>query len=119
MVETEAVRYLYHPLESLYLVIVTTKSSNIVEDLDTLHVLAKLVSRSLKIESGSQSILSYFACNFRSKNAFTKDLYDLFLCNLKSGLKILLTQSNLIFRRRYLITADPWTSKQFANKLSN
>jgi hypothetical protein len=43
MVETEAVRYLYHPLESLYLVIVTTKSSNIVEDLDTLHVLAKLV----------------------------------------------------------------------------
>jgi hypothetical protein len=86
MVETEAVRYLYHPLESLYLVIVTTKSSNIVEDLDTLHVLAKLVSRSLKIESGTS--FRILLATFGQKN-----LYDLlpFLCNLKSGLKILLT----------------------------
>jgi len=58
MVETEAVRYLYHPLESLYLVIVTTKSSNIVEDLDTLHVLAKLVS--IKTRSRSTQDLLYY-----------------------------------------------------------
>jgi len=42
-VETENVRYLYHPLESVYMLIITNKSSNIIEDLDTLHLMAKLV----------------------------------------------------------------------------
>jgi len=42
-VETESVRYVYQPLEQLYMVIITTKSSNIIEDLDTLHLLARLV----------------------------------------------------------------------------
>ena len=44
-VETENVRYLYQPLESLYMLIITNKSSNIVEDLDTLHLMAKLVRK--------------------------------------------------------------------------
>ena len=42
-VETENVRYLYQPLESVYMLIITNKSSNIIEDLDTLHLMAKLV----------------------------------------------------------------------------
>ena len=43
-VENESVRYLFQPLESLFLVLITTKSSNVVEDVDTLRLLAKIVT---------------------------------------------------------------------------
>lgn len=43
-VETDSVRYVYQPLENhMYLLLVTTKGSNIVEDLGTLRLLAKVV----------------------------------------------------------------------------
>jgi len=42
-IETENIRYLYQPMESLYLLVITNKNSNILEDLDTLHLLAKIV----------------------------------------------------------------------------
>ncbi|KAL4439841.1 hypothetical protein ABPG75_002842 [Micractinium tetrahymenae] len=42
-VETENVRYLYQPIESMYLVLVTNKSSNILEDLETLRLCGKVV----------------------------------------------------------------------------
>lgn len=43
-VETDTVRYVYQPLEnSMYLLLITTKASNIVEDLSTLRLLAKVV----------------------------------------------------------------------------
>lgn len=43
-VETDSVRYIYQPLENqMYLLLITTKSSNIVEDLGTLRLLAKVV----------------------------------------------------------------------------
>ena len=43
-VETDSVRYVYQPLENnLYLLLITTKASNIVEDLGTLRLLAKVV----------------------------------------------------------------------------
>ncbi|XP_071690650.1 coatomer subunit delta-2-like [Rutidosis leptorrhynchoides] len=42
-VETENVRYVYQPIESLYLLLVTNKQSNILEDLDTLRLLSKVV----------------------------------------------------------------------------
>ena len=43
-VETDTVRYVYQPLENnLYLLLITTKASNIVEDLGTLRLLAKVV----------------------------------------------------------------------------
>merc|ERR1711935_126450 len=41
-VETENVRYLYHPQEELYLIVITSKQSNIVEDLETLKLMSKL-----------------------------------------------------------------------------
>ncbi|KAK4438368.1 Coatomer subunit delta [Sesamum alatum] len=42
-VETENVRYVYQPIESLYLLLVTNKQSNILDDLDTLRLLSRLV----------------------------------------------------------------------------
>jgi hypothetical protein len=42
-VETEAIRYVYQPLEGLLVLLITNKQSNILEDLDTLRLLAKLV----------------------------------------------------------------------------
>nr|XP_043632209.1 coatomer subunit delta-2-like [Erigeron canadensis] len=53
-VETENVRYVYQPMEGIYLLLVTNKQSNILEDLDTLRLLSKLVpefSASLDEES--------------------------------------------------------------------
>ncbi|KAL0364995.1 UNVERIFIED_CONTAM: Coatomer subunit delta-1 [Sesamum angustifolium] len=42
-VETENVRYVYQPIESLFLLLVTNKQSNILDDLDTLRLLSRLV----------------------------------------------------------------------------
>ncbi|KAG9439591.1 hypothetical protein H6P81_019756 [Aristolochia fimbriata] len=42
-IETENVRYVYHPIEALYLLLVTNKQSNILEDLETLRLLSKIV----------------------------------------------------------------------------
>mmetsp|Transcript_21726 Transcript_21726/g.44598 ORF Transcript_21726/g.44598 Transcript_21726/m.44598 type:complete len:559 (-) Transcript_21726:213-1889(-) len=42
-IETDSVRYVYQPIEGLFLLLVTNKASNIVEDLETLRLLSKLV----------------------------------------------------------------------------
>lgn len=52
-VETENVRYVYQPMETLYLLLVTNKQSNILEDLDTLRTLSKLVSLLLTFSGSS------------------------------------------------------------------
>lgn len=73
-IETENVRYVYQPIESLFLLLVTTKQSNILEDLGTLTMLSKLVCFSILLlfsfatffggvyflESGCVLVLSYF-----------------------------------------------------------
>jgi hypothetical protein len=43
-VETADVRYVYQPLEELYILLITNKASNILLDIDTLHLVTRVVS---------------------------------------------------------------------------
>ena len=42
-IETESIRYVYVPIESLFLVLITNKNSNIIEDLEVLRQLNRVV----------------------------------------------------------------------------
>lgn len=55
--EHQAVRYVYQPMEDLYVVIITNKSSNIVEDLETLQLISNIVM-------SNSDIVNYFLLIF-------------------------------------------------------
>ncbi|OZJ05895.1 hypothetical protein BZG36_00895 [Bifiguratus adelaidae] len=42
-VETENVRYVYQPLEDLFMVLITNRQSNILQDIESLHLFARVV----------------------------------------------------------------------------
>ncbi|BFZ59383.1 coatomer subunit delta [Saitoella coloradoensis] len=48
-VETDNVRYVYQPLDELYMVLITNKQSNILQDIDTLHLFTQVVTSMCRI----------------------------------------------------------------------
>jgi hypothetical protein len=63
-VETESVRYVYQPLEKLYVLLITTKASNILEDLETLRLFARVVPEYCKVMEESEIVDQSFSLIF-------------------------------------------------------
>lgn len=63
-VETESVRYVYQPLEKLYILLITTKASNILEDLETLRLFARVIPEYCKNVEESEIISQSFPLIF-------------------------------------------------------
>jgi hypothetical protein len=53
-IETESVRYLFQPVESLYIVVIATKNSNMMEDLETMKLLARCVPEACGIDTPTE-----------------------------------------------------------------
>eukprot|EP01050_Picozoa_sp_SAG11_P003204 SAG11_NODE_176_length_13359_cov_10.862142_5_plen_346_part_00 len=47
-IETESVRFVFTPIEDLFLIIITTKNSNMMEDLETLRLLSRCVPEQVR-----------------------------------------------------------------------
>jgi hypothetical protein len=47
-VEQDNVRFVYQPLDELYMVLITNKQSNILQDIDSLHLFAQVVTSTCK-----------------------------------------------------------------------
>jgi len=58
-IETETVRYVYQPMEALRLLLVTSKSSNILEDLETLRLFAKVVQDCCQTQVNEKAVLRH------------------------------------------------------------
>ncbi|KAG5461566.1 MAG: coatomer delta subunit Ret2 [Olpidium bornovanus] len=59
-VETESVRYVYQPLEAVYMVIITNKASNILQDIETLHLFARVVGDVCRVPEEKEIIRNAF-----------------------------------------------------------
>ncbi|KAF7370594.1 Copper P-type ATPase [Mycena sanguinolenta] len=60
LIETPDVRYVYQPLEDLYILLITNKASNILQDIDTLHLLARVVSDMCRSAAESEVLARAF-----------------------------------------------------------
>ena len=72
-IETDVIRYVYVPIEKLFLVLITNKNSNIIEDLEVLRLLNQVVVHHC---NQSRYILRFaFFLSVLTKVAFNCDRY--------------------------------------------
>ena len=60
MVEENDVRYVYQPIEEMYLVLITNLQSNILEDIETLHLLGQVVSSVVRLVDEREILANCF-----------------------------------------------------------
>lgn len=59
-IDTDTVRFVYQPLDELFLVLLTSLSSNIIEDLETLHMFARIIPEFCNSISEAEVAMSAF-----------------------------------------------------------
>jgi hypothetical protein len=67
-IETESVRYLFQPVESLYIVVIATKNSNMMEDLETMKLLSRCVPECCGLDTPTEEKI--MSCVFELIFAF-------------------------------------------------
>lgn len=91
-IETDSVRYVYHPLDNLYMVLITTKTSNILEDLETLRLFSRVVRRRYALHM----------CKTRSHASFSLQIPE--YCRSNDEKEILAHDFDLIFAFDEVVT---------------
>ena len=66
-IETDSIRYVYQPMEKLFLVLITTKNSNIVEDIEVIRQMQQVVVSQCQTQQVDE-------------RAVNKKAFDLILC---------------------------------------
>lgn len=66
-IETDSIRYVYQPMEKLFLVLITTKSSNIIEDIEVIRQMQQVVVSQCQTQSVDERTVN-------------KKAFDLILC---------------------------------------
>ena len=74
-IETESIRYVYQPMESIYVVLITTKNSNIMEDLETLRLFSKLLPEYCGGQSEEQILSRVYELSFAVDELLTHGGY--------------------------------------------
>jgi hypothetical protein len=62
IIETDRVRYIYIPIDQLYLILITTRSSNMIEGIEILKLIYRLLQD--QCETVSESQIKLKACDF-------------------------------------------------------
>ena len=66
-IETDSIRYVYQPMEKLFIVLITTKASNIIEDIEVIRLMQQVIVSQCQTQSVDDRTIS-------------KKAFDLILC---------------------------------------